>query len=277
MIFIELSGYIYSKKLFKDSNKVGSEIHKCCIENCIKNEFIINSEVSNFNIYLEKLEKQWQDKILDNLKSLYGEIELVGFKDIDGIECYIFKEKMIQEKTKVSLKLLLLVEKDDVDSAINIVYKQLNKFFSNKRFYFSTNKKVKIYLTGENDNDIVDYQVYNRQYVEVDLKKEKLIDTYMIIKEGVLLIFMIICISIAISNNDNEVLKNIMYGITASIIFSIIIEIISKIMEWINNKYKIVIRNISTFAQEQTKTKRRPFAEKEEIDELHDPELNYSE
>lgn len=273
MIFIELSAYIYAKQLFKE----GDEKDKCCIENCIKNELVINSEVNDLDKYLDKLYTQWEENILDNLKNLYDQMKLVGYKDIEGIGCYIFKDNTIQEKRKISLKLLLLVEKDDVDSAINTVYGQLNKFLENKKFYFSTNKKVKIYLTCENDNDIVDHNIYTRQYVEVDLKKDKILELYVVIKNIVLIILIIICISIAYNNSDNEVLKNIMYGITASIIFSIVLEIISKIIDWTNNKYKIVIRNISTFAQEQAKTRVDISVDKEEIDDLKDPQLFYNE
>lgn len=278
MIFIELSAYVHAKKLSRDSYNIEKNSYKCCIENCIKNELLENSEVNDFDRYLDKLKEQWEDNILENLKSLYNENELIGFKDVEGIECYIFKENVIQEKTKISLKLLLLVEKDDVDSAINIVYKKLNKFLRKKKINFSTNRKIKIYLTGEDNDDIVDDEVYSRQYVEVDLKKDNGFDTYIIIKNAILIIFIFIFINISYKYSDNEGLKNVMYGIIASIIFSIIIDIISKAIEWSNNKYKIVIRNISTFAQEQAKTRRNPHlgltVNNEEVDELVDPELN---
>ena len=277
MIIIELSAYFTIKKL-KNSKQKGetNKQKKPSIATYLEKRLIDLSEINTANDYMSILKDQWNYNTFNNLKHVYDSKLLIGYKNLDGIEGYVFKDNLMQDQKQIASKLIILTEKDDVDDAINIFYKNLANELKDIKVRFSLNKKVKVYLPKD-DDDIVDEFSYFKPYISVELKKKQIIDKLSIAKNIVVLLAGIICIIFSIIKNSNDVLKNVLYGITASIGFSLILEIVNKMIELTNNRYTISIKNISTLIYDQARNRKMPIGNEEEIDSLDDPDETSNE
>ncbi|MFR0018742.1 MAG: hypothetical protein ACLRU3_02180 [Paraclostridium sp.] len=287
MVFIELGGYISAKCLNIDESISHIKSRSCSISKCISHEFANLSEIEDINEYINTIKDQWDKISIKNLRKIYNRENLVAYNYFDGIECYIFREDLVQDRNNIFVKILLFIEKDDIDYSINTVHKKINKkikgmtlnIFKNKKLRFCTNRNVKVYLYNEYSREII-YETQNEKaYIEVELKKSQILDKYTIVRNIITFALCLICITISIIKSDNDTLKNIMYGISASAVFSMVLEIVSIIVEWVNTKYTISIKNISTLAQDQARQRQVerevPMGTQDEVDDqiIEDPEL----
>lgn len=286
MFVIELSATLKKRCIPWKCNKI--KCINCTVEKCISNFWVSNSGLNDENIYIEKLKKQWVNSKILNIDKIYDINNLIAYKNIDGIECYYINENEIADKNSLVIKLLLVIEKDQLDEAINLVNRKLNRiitfpqFISYNKFKikFHTNKKIKVYspkfIIHDNKKEL-NY----KPYIEVELKNKVFFEKYFLGKIVVMILIFIIGVVTLFSMNANEInnydaIKNIIYSIMASVIFTIAIEGISRIVEVSSEKFNIDIGNMSTFLYEQAINDNTPqsliLGGKHELDSLKDPE-----
>lgn len=274
MFVIEVSA-VMKKKIIPWSCRKG-KCKDCTIKKCIiDNYFILNSDSENEQNYLDLLYGQWINNGIFNIASRYNVEDIIGYKNIDGIECYFINNDKIQERKKYVIKLLLVIEKDELNKALNIVYKSFNKFFNKFTLSFHTNRKVKIYspkyLIMKDDNSSSNL----KPYIEVELKNKIFFDKYFLGKSLVMIMVLVIGIAVLFKFSTNLDVKNITYSIIASVIFTIVVEWLSRLIEIRNQRYGINIGNMSTFLYEQAiNNDIRPeiLPSSQEVDDLQDPE-----
>lgn len=248
MFVIELNSEI--KKRYKTLLCKNGKCKNCNIEKCIREYFIKDSCVESEDRYREILLHQWNNSGVFNITKIYSLDDIIAYENIDGIACYYIKSDKMQGRKNFVFKLLLVLERDGLDEALNFVYKKMNKVFGKFKLTFHSNRKIKIYsprYVVRNSSKKINY----KPYIEVELKYSKFLDRYFLGKTIVLIMIFIICLIALFKIKNNDALNNIVYSIMASIIFTVIIELLSRWIEINNQKYNIDIGNMSTFLYEQ--------------------------
>lgn len=90
----------------------------------------ILKENSSSKNYKKDSQIEW-DSLEINLKTLYPSIFLMGFQSVEKIKYFIFKQNDLTDKTKISLDILILSDKEDINHSINLVMKNLKSKFIN--------------------------------------------------------------------------------------------------------------------------------------------------
>lgn len=266
---------ISAKVVLNKKNIKNFRINEIDVEKIFTNYFVNSSNLSNKYEYSKKIKLQLEKQGIIYLINSSQLDYIVGYENIDGIQCYFIKNDEVQYKDKFTIEVMIIVGKDELDNAINIVYNRLNKMFFKFRVKFDINKKAKIYLPQYLINSKSEEEINSKPYIEVDLGRIVFWQNYFVGKCVTMILILVITIIIVLKNNKTNSIVNIGYSIIASVIFTIILDLILRIIEIKKQKYFIDIGNMSTFLYEQAINDNiRPeiLPQKGEEDSLEDPQ-----
>ena len=266
---------ISAKVVLNKKNIKNFRINEIDVEKIFTNYFVNSSNLSNKYEYSKKIKLQLEKQGILYLINSSQLDYIVGYENIDGIQCYFIKNDEVQYKDKFTIEVMIIVGKDELDNAINIVYNRLNKMFFKFRVKFDINKKAKIYLPQYLINSKSEEEINSKPYIEVDLGIIVFWQNYFVGKCVTMILILVITIIIVLKNNKTNSIVNIGYSIIASVIFTIILDLILRIIEIKKQKYFIDIGNMSTFLYEQAINDNiRPeiLPQKGEEDSLEDPQ-----
>lgn len=266
---------ISAKVVLNKKNIKNRRINEIDVEKIFTNYFVNSSNLSNKYEYSKKIKLQLEKQGILYLINSSQLDYIVGYENIDGIQCYFIKNDEVQYKDKFTIEVMIIVGKDELDNAINIVYNRLNKMFFKFRVKFDINKKAKIYLPQYLINSKSEEEINSKPYIEVDLGRIVFWQNYFVGKCVTMILILVITIIIVLKNNKTNSIVNIGYSIIASVIFTIILDLILRIIEIKKQKYFIDIGNMSTFLYEQAINDNiRPeiLPQKGEEDSLEDPQ-----
>lgn len=271
MFVIEISARV--KNNIKNINNIKvkeKDVEKSFISYFVESSNLLDKDEYNNKIKLQ-LEKQGISYLINSLQLDY----IVGYENIDGVLCYFIKDDEVQYRNKFTIKIMIIVGKDELDNAINIVYNRLNTMFFRFKIKFDVNKKAKIYLPQYLINNKSDEEISLKPYIEVDLGKIDFWQNYFVGKCVTMILILVVTSFIVWKNKKTNSVVNIGYSIIASVIFTIVLDFILRIIETKKQKYFIDIGNMSTFLYEQAINDNvRPdiLPKKGEEDSLQDPQ-----